>query len=330
MNIKGIAFTVVGAILALSLLIMGMGGITHVEPGEVGILIKTIGADRGMQKETMSTGTHWVNPWTYDTAIYDTRITQYPLNNIQAQTGDGQPITLDMTFTVSLSDDKVPELHQRLGHNYWSRIAQVADSSIKNHTTNQSSDTVYTGAGRVNIQNGINSDLAAQFEQYGIKVVANLNDLKFQNHEFVAVLEQKAAAAQGEEINKRKAVAAEQEAIRVENEARGQKLKSIQESEGRRESLRLEGEGNRLRDEATAAGNLALAKAKAEGLRLENDALSGVGAKYIASMEWAKFMGPNVKVYGVPTGAPGTSTFMFDEAMRQAALPAAVAGAQGR
>lgn len=311
--------------MALTMLFFLLGGLTHVDPGEVGILVKTWGDGRGMQKETLSTGTHWVNPWVYDTIVYDTRITQHQMLDVKgAQTSDGQPITLDMTFNVSLDDANVPNLHSRLGTHYWEKVANVADSSIKNHTTTQSSDTVYTGTGRVNIQNGINSDLA-QFKQYGINVTANLNDLKFQNHEFVAVLEQKAAAAQLEEINKRNAVAAEQEAIRVENVARGQKLKAIQEAEGRRETSKLEGEGNKLRDEATAAGNLALAKAKAEGLRLENDALSGVGAKYIASMEWAKYMGPNVKIYGVPTGSPGSNTFMFDEAMRMSQAPIASA-----
>jgi len=56
-------------------------------------------------------------------------------------------------------------------------------------------------------------------------------------------------------------------------------------------------------------------------------ALSGSGGAELVSIAWAENLGPNVKVYGVPTGAEGTSTFLFDEALRGFAGTAAVAAA---
>jgi hypothetical protein len=43
---------------------------------------------------------------------------------------------------------------------------------------------------------------------------------------------------------------------------------------------------------------------------LLNDALSGEGGARIVEIEWAQNLGPNVKVYGFPTGAQGTNSFM--------------------
>lgn len=324
---KTTAISIVAAIISAVVLFFGIAGMTSIEPGEVGVLVKNWGTNRGMQPDTLDTGMHWINPWVYDAIVYDTRITQYPLEDIQAQTGDGQPIDLDLTVNVGLVDENVPNLHERLGPAYYQRLVlPVLDASIKNRTATQLSDRVYTGPGRLSIQEGIEEDLRNALSTYGITVTVNLQDVRFKNPEFVRILEQKAGAAQQEEINRRNAIAAEQEAIRVENVARGQRLKTIQEAEAERERLRLVGEGNRLRDEATAAGNLALASAEAEGLRLKNAALSGQGARYIASMEWAKQLGPNIKVYGVPVGAPGTQSFVFDEALRLSAQAAGNTG----
>jgi hypothetical protein len=101
-----------------------------------------------------------------------------------------------------------------------------------------------------------------------------------------------------------------QEAIKVANIAEGQKQKQkrIKEAEAEKEELRLQGEGKKLRDIEIAAGNLALFKAKAEGTRLQVLAY-GSGDTY-ASVKWAESIGPDFQVYGVPTGAPSTSSIV--------------------
>ena len=79
------------ALLAIGIL-FGIGGITTINPGEVGILVKMIGEDRGMQDETLDTGFRWVNPLTYDVDIYDVRYSQYDMAKTTAETLDGQPV----------------------------------------------------------------------------------------------------------------------------------------------------------------------------------------------------------------------------------------------
>lgn len=50
------------------------------------------------------------------------------------------------------------------------------------------------------------------------------------------------------------------------------------------------------------------------------EALSGAGGRELVSIEWAKNLGPNVKVYAIPTGAPGTTSLMDLNGIMQGAL----------
>ena len=43
---------------------------------------------------------------------------------------------------------------------------------------------------------------------------------------------------------------------------------------------------------------------------MKNNAMDGPGGDKIVALKWAETLGPNVKVYGIPTGAPGTASMM--------------------
>lgn len=302
-----IAFVVVAIFFAG---IFASGGFTTVEPGEYAILIKQFGDDKGVQMEGLDVGTHWVNPFAYDVETYDTKANQFPLE-VEASTKDGQPVQVTASFEISLDPEKVKDLHSLIGRDYYERVvAPAATAAVRDALPTQLSDRVYTDAGRGFIQESIAKALATkQIASRGIIAHINLQEITFLNPAFVTVLEQKASAAQLEEIERRKALAAEQEAIKVANTAEGLKQKSIKESEATREQLRLAGEGNRLRDEETAKGQLALKQAEAEGQRLLVEAY-GSNPQIVAQIEWARNVGKNITIYGIPTGAPGTNSII--------------------
>lgn len=317
---KGIFTLSTFAVLAAFGLIYGTLGLTTIEPGEVGVLVKNFGDERGMQDETWDTGAHWADPFVYDAVVYDTRLRQYQLtgqNAIPANTLDGQPVVVDVSLEIGLVDAGVPNLHENVGTNWYDQIVlPLAISTIRNETSFADSDTIYTGEGRASIQQAVTDVLQLRLAELGIRIMPNLRDITFTNQQFVDVLEEKARAAQQEEIRRREALAAAQEAIRIQNVAEGQRFQVEQEADAERYKLQQEGEGARLRDEAIAAGNLALFTAEAEGQRLRREALSGDGGAELVSIEWARNLGPNVQFYGVPTGAEGTSTYLIDEALR--------------
>lgn len=112
-------------------------------------------------------------------------------------------------------------------------------------------------------------------------------------------------AAQQVEINKNKALAEEQEAYRKENQAKGEKLKTIQEAEGRAQSAKIEADANRYKLEQEAAGNLAIYKADAEGKKLQADALGG--GQNVVALKFAEKISDKLQIYGYPVGQQTTS-----------------------
>lgn len=311
----------------------GLIGVNTIVPGEVGldvVMIETFGEKRGISKTTLDTGVRWVEPITHDVEKYDTRDKQYSIyakgeDGIPSTTKDGQPILLDLTLQLGLIDAKVPHLHETVGKNWFFEVVYPAARSIaRKYPAGLESEFIYTQKGREQVQNGIEEALTAKLKSLGIRIEANLRDIKFTNKEYVATLEEKAGAAQQVIIEERNAEAAEQIAIKVANTAEGAKQKKIKEAEAERERLKLEGEGARLRDEELAKGILAIALAKAKGTREQVKAY-GSGETY-ASVKWAENLAPKLTVWGVPTGSPGTGTMMDLNGM----LKGAFAGKVGK
>jgi regulator of protease activity HflC (stomatin/prohibitin superfamily) len=319
-------FKVIGAaIVATTLILYGLVGITNIEPGEAGLLVKMVGSARGMQKETLGTGTHWIEPISYDVPVYDTRFRQYKIDQLPAQTKDGQPILVDISFEIGLDAKSVPNLHERVGRDYFQQVVYpAARATVRNETATQLSDAIYTGEGRAAVQDKVDEILSAKLAEYGILINVNLRDVQFTDADFRRLLEQKAGAAQKVIIAERNAEAAVNQAKQTANIAEGEKQKRIKAAEADREERRLQGEGERLKKEEEAKGILAVAKAEAEGTRLQVKAY-GDGKTY-ASVKWAENLGPNVKVYGFPTGAAGTASFMDLNGVFKGVFPSGTVG----
>lgn len=312
MSERGMISIVAGVVVIIIVLLYGLAGFTGIEPGETGLKVKQFGENKGMQDDTLDTGTHWNDPIMYDIPVYDTRFKQYSLvgeNAVSAQTKDGQPVMVDVSLEMGLEDSRVPWIHENIGKGFWEKVIYPAlRSAIRSEVPSELSENIYTSEGRTKIQNRLQELLDSKYKTKGFNMTVNLRDIEFTNQQFVATLEEKAAAAQRVIIEERNAEAAEQIAIRVENKAEGEKQRVIKEAEAEAEKLKQEGIGLRDRKTEEAKGILAIARAQAEGIRLKVNAY-GDGSTY-ASVRWAEEMGPNVKVYGYPTGAAGTASVM--------------------
>jgi len=290
----------------------GLSGLNTLDPGEVGLITKQFGNNRGMQEETLGSGqggTYWVDPFYYDVDIYDMKFKQYPMLDVRVETKDGQPVELDVSFEIGLAAKQIPTLHQSVGPDWFNQIVYpAARAAIRDASSAQKSSKIYTSEGRKAVRDAIQIELEDKLENKGIKIDTNVRNLSFLNEMFVKKLEQKSIAAEQEVIERRLAVAAIETAKKMENLAEGEKQKRIKAAEAKKAEMQLEGEGSRLQKEEEAKGLLAMAQAKAEGTRLQVQAY-GSGETY-ASVKWAESIGPDFKIYGVPTGAPGTSSIM--------------------
>jgi len=316
-RIKGFGITM--------LLIMLLGcctGCADINPGEVGIYVKMLGWNKGVHKEPLKVGTQVYNPISADIIVYDSRAKEYDFtgeNLIEFQTLDGQNGKAEWTFVISLDQLRVFELHQEVGPGYYTKVVLPTLRSLPRIEMGRyGAEKLYTGEVKEKVQkntvDALNKDL---YEKYGIHADgAYLKKVAFAP-DFTSKLEDKAKAFQDIEINKRRAEAEEQEAKRKENVALGAKLAAIQEANGQKVSNILRADGDKQSKELIAKGNLAIALAEAQGIKARREALSGLGGPELVSIEWARNIGPNIKVGLLPTGSPGTVSLFGDHALGQ-------------
>ncbi len=305
-----------GAIVAivLALVVVSFGWV-DVKPTEVAVEVDKVGGK--VKPEPLGVGYHFFNRWLTDMVIYKVNARSFPSDtaanertreyNMELKTTDGQNVSVDMTVIYSLNAKEVPGLHQTVGPNYEDQILlpQIR-SEARLAMGAYSAEDLYQGKVRDVTQQNIKEKLSATLEKFpAIKVQdALIRHFEF-SKAFEQAIEQKKLAEQQVEVNKKRALAQEEEAKRVEAEARGVKLKVIQEAEGRAQSAKIEADAERYKLEQEAAGMLAKFKADAEGKRLSAEALGG-GSNVVA-LEFAKNIPNKLQIWGVPTGSNSTS-----------------------
>jgi regulator of protease activity HflC (stomatin/prohibitin superfamily) len=307
---------IIGSILALGLVFCLMTfGWVNVHPTEVAVEInKVMGKVSEIPK---GVGYHFFNRWVTDMVIYKVSSRAYPGDTsgnergkdytLELKTNDGQNISVDMTIIYSLKANEVPSLHQAVGQNYEDQILlpQIR-SEARLVIGGYSAEEIYQGKVRDVIQQAIKDRLITTVAEYPAIIIhdALLRHFAFST-EFEKAIELKKMAAQQVEINKNKAAAQEQEALRQKAEATGFKFKAVQEAEGRAEAMKVEADAQRYKLEAEAAGNLARYKADAEGKRLSAEALGG--GQNVVNLAFAEKLAPTLQVWGIPVGQTNTS-----------------------
>ena len=301
-------------VVVLILIFMPIGIIT-VQPNEVAVEVDKVG--HKVVSEPQGVGYHIFNRWSTDMVAYIVSSRAYPSDTtgsekgkdytLTLKTNDGQNIDVDLTIIYSLNAKDVPNLHQQIGTHYEEQILlpqirSEARIAIGNYTAEE----IYTGKARDEIQGAIKKRLTDVLAKYpAIQIQdALMRHFSF-SVEFEKAIEQKKMAAQKVEINKNLAAAQEQEALRVEAEARGNKLKTVQEAEGRAQSVKIEADASRYKLEQTAAGNLAIYKADAEGKKLQAEALGG--GQNVVALKFAENIPDKLQIWGIPVGANNTS-----------------------
>lgn len=312
-----VKFGIVGAVVLVlvSLVVLTFGWV-NVHPTEVAVEINKVAGK--INPEPRGVGYHFFNRWITDMVVYTVSARAFPHDsmttdvhanewNMSLKTNDGQKIDVDMTVIYSLNAKDVPLLHQEVGQNYEDQILlpQIR-SEARIAIGGYFAEQMYQGKVREEIQNAIKEKLIKAVSKYpAINIQDTLmRDFKFEP-EFQKAIEQKKLAAQNVEVNKNRALSQEQEALRVEAEARGEKLKAIQEAQGRAESMKVEADAQRYKLEQEAAGQLAKYKADAEGKRLQAEALGG--GKNVVALKFAESLPPTFKTFVVPVGQNTTS-----------------------
>ncbi len=306
-----------GVLAFLGVIIFGIVsfGWIDVHPTEVAVEINKVAGK--VSEKPLGVGYHFYNRWITDMVIYKVAARAYPSDTLSSEeskkytlelkTNDGQNVEVDLTIIFALDSQAVPLLHQQVGSNYEDQIllpqirseARLAIGSF-------SAEEIYQGKVRDTMQQEIKQKLINALVKYPAIHIHDALIRQFQfSSDFQKAIEQKKLAGQQVEINKNRALAQEEEAKRQEAEARGGKLKAVQEAEGRAQSAKIEADANRYKLEQEAAGNLARLKANAEGQKLLADAVGG--GQNVVALKFAENISDKLQIYGYPVGQQTTS-----------------------
>jgi prohibitin 1 len=312
---KQVSIIVAFAGAALFLFVVMTFGWIDVKPSEVAVEINKVAGK--VSELPKGVGYHFFNRWVTDMVVYKVAARAFPPDttmsensskyNLDLKTNDGQNIEVDLTIIYSLSPNGVPKLHQEIGFNYEDQILlpQIR-SEARIAIGSYSAEEIYKGKVRDEIQKQIKEKLVDAVAKYPAIQIQDALLRHFQfSRDFEKAIEQKKLAAQQIEINKNQALAQEEEAKRQEAEAKGGKLKAIQEAEGRAQSAKIEADARRYKLEQEAAGNLAIYKADAEGKRLQADALGG--GQNVVALKFAENIPDKLQIWGIPVGQNNTS-----------------------
>ena len=290
-------------------------GWINVKPTEVAVQVNKFKGE--VRKDPLGVGYHFFNKWSTDMVVYKVSARSFPSQsmasenekeyNMELKTNDGQNVSVDMTIIYALEAKSVPSLHQSIGSNYEDQILlpQVR-SEARIAIGGYSAEEIYQGKVRDQIQLQIKEKLVAVLSKYPAIQIQDALIRHFQfSPQFENAIESKKLAAQQVEIDKKRALAQGEGAKRQEAEAKGRKLKAIQDAQGRAESAKIEADGERYKLEQEASGKLAIYKAEAEGKKLSAEALGG--GHNVVALEFAKNIPDKLQIWGIPTGANNTT-----------------------
>ena len=86
--------------------------VVQINPGEVGVVVDMLGADKGVEEQELGVGLHLLMPWqnVYTFPVYEQNHEWIAEDGFSFQTIEGLSVHADIGITYNLSPDKVHEL----------------------------------------------------------------------------------------------------------------------------------------------------------------------------------------------------------------------------
>ena len=250
-----ITVVVVGAVLLLGLIVGGLA-YTPVEVGTV-TLVKRFG---GLTGQVLEPGLHWRAPFIDQIVTIPTVVQSYEASDnpgasgadytdlpVNAQTVDGQQISIKYTVLFRISPDKAVDIVRNVG-----RLREVVENVVKAHSRNltrlsaqsHTAEDLYSGEGIFAYEDNVRDALIKEFERYGIFLDDFLVRKIDFDTEYINAIEQQQIAQEAIQTAQYQAEAAEYEKqgqIRLA-EAGAERIKLLAAAEAERMRLMADAE----------------------------------------------------------------------------------------
>ena len=248
------------AIVAAAVIFFGLivGGLAYT-PVEVGTvtLVKRFG---GLTGQVLEPGLHWRAPFIDQIVTIPTVVQSYETSDnpgasgadytdlpVNAQTVDGQQISIKYTVLFRISPDKAVDIVQNVG-----RLREVVENVVKAHSRNltrlsaqsHTAEDLYSGEGIFAYEDNVRDALAKEFEKYGIFLDDFLVRKIDFDTEYINAIEQQQIAQEAIQTAQYQAEAAEYEKqgqIRLA-EAGAERIKLLAAADAERQRLLADSE----------------------------------------------------------------------------------------
>ncbi|HEY2029361.1 MAG TPA: SPFH domain-containing protein [Myxococcales bacterium] len=291
---------------------------------EVGVLTRKIAlfGKAGVQQETYLPGATYTFPafitdWNvYNVALQNLEMVQAAdrgdrsgRDDIEFKTHDGNDITVDVTVAWRIDPAKTPYMLERVG----GTTAEVKEnlvrpacrSIVRDVLNTMTSEEFYVSDKRFQKAEEARANLAKVLGPEGVIVERVIMGEHHFHPDYEKVIHDKKLAEQTAERMVSEGHAAQQEALRNLETARGQVTQKIATAQGSLNQVKLAADADYFRSQRESEAILAEKRAHAKGVQKQNEAMSGAGGRTLVKLHVAEALAGKQIVF-LPGGKGGS------------------------
>jgi regulator of protease activity HflC (stomatin/prohibitin superfamily) len=309
---------------------------TYVPPNMVGIKQVVYGSGAGIKKDQYGPGLHWVTAayermhlFPRDLQVINFSDSQSEVSKeqrsapaIKVQTSDGYNVVLDVTVIYRIADPYVVFTGAGPGRAFEDKLViPRADRILRKTLGELNSEEFYKGPKRIEKATSAREQLIVELKEFGIELDEVLIRGYQYDPKYQQLIEGKKISDQTVFLREAESAEAIQQRERDTVVAEGKANVNIELQEGESKVQRLRADADKYRRQQAAAGKLGVELAEAQGTKLENDALQGVGSENYVGLKMAEVL-RGVKVLVLPSdGANGMNPLDMPSLLKKLEVP---------
>jgi regulator of protease activity HflC (stomatin/prohibitin superfamily) len=274
---------------------------------EVGVLTRKIAVfgKAGVQQETYLPGATYTFPafitdWNvYNVALQNLEMVQAGdrgdrsgRDDIEFKTHDGNDITVDVTVAFRIDPAKTPYMLERVGGSTTevkeNLVRPACRSIVRDVLNTMTSEEFYVSDKRFQKAEEARANLSKVLAPEGVIVERVIMGEHHFHPDYEKVIHDKKLAEQTAERMVSEGHAAQQEALRNLETARGQVVQKIATAQGSLNQVKLAADADFFRSQRESEAILAEKRAHAKGVQKQNEAMSGAGGRTLVKLHVAE------------------------------------------
>ncbi len=293
---------------------------------EVGVLTKKINffglwGNKGVQQETYAPGATYPFP----AVVTDFNVFNVALQNLEMiadkakgdragrddvefKTHDGNDISVDVTVAWRVDPSKAAAVLEKVGRNTSevkeNLVRPVCRSMVRDVLNTMTSEEFYVSEKRFAKAEEARENLSKVLGPEGVIVERVILGEHHFNPEYEKVIHDKKLAEQTAERMVSEGNAAQQEALRNLETAKGQVSQQVAKANGQLDQAKLAADADYYKAQKEAEAILAEKKAHAKGVQKQNAALAGAGGRTLVKLRVAEAL-EGKQIIFVPSGGKG-------------------------